>query len=330
VDREVIARIKEKVNIADVISERVEGVKRTGRGFSALCPFHQEKTPSFTFSPEKGYFKCFGCGESGDAITFLQKIDGLTFPEALKQLGQVAGIEVSLKRETPQETAERVKAVDERTRLIYCLDSAIDLFMQKLPGSLAEKYIKSRNFTQETLESFCIGYAPENNALLKAAGRPIFLIGMLKYEGGILNPLIAFARDFAEERAIMQYAFAEIASSKRVFTWNGTSFDLNRMKRRSVSIPIPWSEPSEHIDLLHQYRRSEEFPNCRLSALEKVIFGHHRISDIPGEEVPMVYKRFVLNGNAERIAGVVNHNLQDLFTLAALSAYAELNREKTF
>ena len=86
-----IAEVKLKTDIVSVIGERIE-LKKAGRNFKGLCPFHSEKTPSFVVSPELQIYKCFGCGEGGDAYSFLQKIEGMEFGEALKTLAKRAGV----------------------------------------------------------------------------------------------------------------------------------------------------------------------------------------------------------------------------------------------
>ncbi|MET0593251.1 MAG: CHC2 zinc finger domain-containing protein, partial [Polyangiaceae bacterium] len=88
-----ISAIRERVEIVSIISDTVK-LTRKGRSFLGLCPFHREKTPSFSVNPEKGFFYCFGCKEKGTAFDFLMKVEGLTFPEAARRLADHAGIEI--------------------------------------------------------------------------------------------------------------------------------------------------------------------------------------------------------------------------------------------
>src|SRR5882672_5350417 len=88
-----IAAIRDRVEIVALISDSVK-LARKGRSFLGLCPFHQEKTPSFSINPEKGFFYCFGCKESGNVFDFLMKIEGLTFPEAARRLAERAGVAI--------------------------------------------------------------------------------------------------------------------------------------------------------------------------------------------------------------------------------------------
>jgi DNA primase len=94
ISRERIDAIKERVDIAEVVAERGIELKRKGRHLFALCPFHQEKTPSFVVTPHRGLFHCFGCGLAGDVIGFLVRHDRVSFPEAVRMLARRAGIEV--------------------------------------------------------------------------------------------------------------------------------------------------------------------------------------------------------------------------------------------
>ncbi|MBI4224408.1 MAG: hypothetical protein HY609_05695 [Deltaproteobacteria bacterium] len=89
--KQILDEIRNRISIVNLVSEHVQ-LKRAGRNFKGLCPFHQEKTPSFTVTEEKQIFHCFGCGEGGDVFTFLMKVNGLSFPEALKELAKKAGV----------------------------------------------------------------------------------------------------------------------------------------------------------------------------------------------------------------------------------------------
>ncbi|HEB75081.1 MAG TPA: DNA primase, partial [Nitrospirae bacterium] len=89
----VVEDVKERLDIVDVLSGYID-LRRAGRNFKALCPFHSEKTPSFVVSPDKQIFHCFGCGAGGDVVTFVMKYENLTFPEAVRALARRAGIKV--------------------------------------------------------------------------------------------------------------------------------------------------------------------------------------------------------------------------------------------
>ena len=102
IDRLTVDRILESARIEEVVGDFVS-LKRRGANFVACCPFHQEKTPSFSVSPSKGIFKCFGCGKAGSVVTFVMEHEQMNYVEALKYLGHKYGIEVKEKEETPQD-----------------------------------------------------------------------------------------------------------------------------------------------------------------------------------------------------------------------------------
>ena len=155
----VISDIKHATDIVQVVSETVV-LKKTGSNFSGLCPFHSEKTPSFTVSPTKQIFYCFGCGAGGSAFNFLMKRDGLTFPEAVRSLGSRCGIEVP---EKPMSPAEKEK-VGLREKILLANRDAADLYFKALNdprAGHAMAYLKKRGITDETIEQFQLGFAPD-------------------------------------------------------------------------------------------------------------------------------------------------------------------------
>lgn len=150
-------QIKEKVNVAELIGEYIQ-VKPSGtQSFKAICPFHSEKSPSLHISNDKGVWHCFGCGEGGDCFTFIMKMEGLEFPEALRHLGKRVGIEV--KRFNSKES-------NERQRMIGINDLAGKFFRKVLLDTAgaapARQYLESRGVTPALQERFGIGYALEN------------------------------------------------------------------------------------------------------------------------------------------------------------------------
>ena len=147
------AEIKQKINLVDLIGESVQ-LRKAGASFKGLCPFHGEKTPSFTVTPARETWKCFGCGRGGDLFNFVMERDTIDFPEALRRLAARAGVELSEK--TSREDARR-------KRLREALDAAIAFYHRILTesrhGTEALDYMRSRGFTDETLAAHQIGYA---------------------------------------------------------------------------------------------------------------------------------------------------------------------------
>jgi len=155
-----IAEVKAAADIVDIVSESVL-LKKSGRNFVGLCPFHSEKTPSFTVSSEKQIFYCFGCGAGGNAITYLMKHDGYAFPEALRFLARRYGIDLPKRRMT----AEQKRLMSEKERLLAVNKQAMEFYSWLLHhprfGQKGLSYLEQRGFTKSTIETFQLGYAPE-------------------------------------------------------------------------------------------------------------------------------------------------------------------------
>jgi DNA primase len=161
VPREVIEEIRERTDIVEVVSQVVT-LRRKGSSLMGLCPFHQEKSPSFSVVPSKGIYHCFGCQEGGDVFAFLQKTRGLSFFEAVKELGEAAGLQVE-ERELSREERQRMRA---RASLHEVLALAVDWFHAGLvarpSGREALQYLKDRGMDRETIEKWRLGFAPDS------------------------------------------------------------------------------------------------------------------------------------------------------------------------
>lgn len=155
------AEIKERLSITEVVQTYLP-LKQSGRNLKANCPFHQEKSASFMVNPERGIYHCFGCNESGDIFSFVMKMDGLDFREALEKLARQAGVELKARR--PEDAALAGK----RARLLEAHELAVKYFQASLvknPKAL-EYVTKKRGLTRQTIKDFQIGYAPDSwNAL---------------------------------------------------------------------------------------------------------------------------------------------------------------------
>lgn len=154
-----IDEIKSRLKIEEVISEYIK-IKKAGSGFTALCPFHNEKSPSFNVSPDRGIYKCFGCGESGDIFEFVQKFEGIEFTEALKKLAEKAGVQLTEYQQNPEEQKEKAAKKKKKQRLLTLLAEATKFFQINLmKNESAKDYIKKRGVTAEVAKKFKIGYA---------------------------------------------------------------------------------------------------------------------------------------------------------------------------
>jgi DNA primase len=163
---EIIRRVRDSIDIYDLVSGYVS-LRKAGKNWLGLCPFHSEKTPSFNVNPAKQIFHCFGCGVGGDAFKFLELQEGLNFPEAVKQLAGRAGI--TLPESRPR--ADEKKSDDERKALLKITAEAAEYFRRELEGpagSAARAYLVKRGLTEAVIKGFSLGYArPEWDGLLK-------------------------------------------------------------------------------------------------------------------------------------------------------------------
>lgn len=153
---ELIEEIKSSNDIVDIISQYVI-LKRRGRNFLGLCPFHKEKTPSFSVSPDKQIFHCFGCGVGGDVITFINRIENLGYRESIEMLAEKAGIVLPTidndKDSKKQILKEKIYAINQLVAELYHEN------LYKPQAKLAQEYVKKRKLDNNTLKKFVIGYA---------------------------------------------------------------------------------------------------------------------------------------------------------------------------
>ncbi len=159
-------RVKQQSDIVRVVGEYVR-LKKTGKDFSGLCPFHQEKTPSFTVSPIKQIFYCFGCGKGGDIFNFVMEMERCEFPDALRLVAEKCGI--SIPKPKPSSPAERTQS-SIRATVVEMHREAQTFFVNQLQGTvegkLARAYLEDRGIDKATIDRFGIGYAPSGGDLL--------------------------------------------------------------------------------------------------------------------------------------------------------------------
>src|SRR2546428_2630252 len=149
--------VKERVDVVQLTGGRVK-LKKVGGAYSGLCPFHSEKTPSFTVDPDRRTYHCFGCGRHGDVFTWLEELDGVEPVEALKILAERGGVELTSRRDPAEMEREK--------RLLAANDTAHFYFRQALRGTDRGKevarYLAGRRILPETVEKFGFGYAPDS------------------------------------------------------------------------------------------------------------------------------------------------------------------------
>jgi len=177
--REVVDEIRRRVNILDVISSHVT-LRRSGRNYKGLCPFHSEKTPSFNVDPDRGFFYCFGCHAGGDVFDFVMRIGTRTFGEARDELAARAGIRLD-------PTGEEAHASGERERLLRIADASAAFFRAQLRGAAGEsarRYLDARGVDPAIRESFRLGFAPPGwDNLLRALQAKGFDAGIAEQAG---------------------------------------------------------------------------------------------------------------------------------------------------
>ncbi|NUO08619.1 MAG: DNA primase [Candidatus Brocadia sp.] len=166
IPQEKISEIQQSSDIIQIISEYVH-LKQSGRNFTGLCPFHSEKTPSFTINPEKKLFKCFGCGEGGTVFQFIMKQEGVGYIEAVKLVASKSHIDLS-----HLNNQKGSLSITEKTRLININDFAARFYHKILldsePGKVARDYLQKRQISDPSIKNFCLGYVPNSwDALLK-------------------------------------------------------------------------------------------------------------------------------------------------------------------
>lgn len=180
-------RVKQQADIVRVVGEYVR-LKKTGKDFSGLCPFHQEKTPSFTVSPVKQIFYCFGCGKGGDVFNFVREMEKCEFPEALKIVAEKSGMALPSPRErSPEERREN----QQRALILEMHRAAQTFYTQQLgssaEGRLARAYLEDRGLDSRAIEQFGIGYAPSGGDALLRFLRPKYKEERLLADSGLIS-----------------------------------------------------------------------------------------------------------------------------------------------
>ena len=183
--------IKKRVEIVDLVIGYVP-LKKVGRNFKGLCPFHTEKTPSFMVNPERGIFKCFGCGKGGDVFKFLQEVDNLEFPEALRILAKRAGVELQEYHPSPQAKL-REKVVEAQSLAAKFYQTVL---LEHPTGQAALEYLTKRGLKLPTIKEWSLGYAPDQWEVVT---------GALRAKGYTDQEIVATGLGVPSERGKMSY-----------------------------------------------------------------------------------------------------------------------------
>ncbi|SJZ31598.1 DNA primase [Enhydrobacter aerosaccus] len=166
--------LRARLSLSDIVGRKVALKRRSGSEYAGLCPFHNEKTPSFTVNDKKGFFHCFGCGEHGDAVGFVMKTEGLTFPESVEKLAREVGLPVPRATPMERERAERVSTLQQ------VVEEAARWFQKQLRlpvGRQGLDYLRGRGLEDATIDDFRLGFAPDSRdgllSALKREGVPL-------------------------------------------------------------------------------------------------------------------------------------------------------------
>ena len=185
IPKETVDKIFESIKIEEVIADYLPDLKKRGKNYWACCPFHNEKTPSFSVSPTKGIYKCFGCGAGGNAGNFVMEIGGFSFPEALKELGSKYNIEIKEKQLTPEQIVKQNLRDG-----VYLISAFANKFFQKQLWEseegkvIALSYFTQRGYTEEIIKKFQLGYSPkQKDALTNLAIKNLYQKEFLEESG---------------------------------------------------------------------------------------------------------------------------------------------------
>ncbi len=236
IDQSTIDKIFDAAEIVQVVEEFVP-LKKRGVNYLGLCPFHNEKTPSFTVSPAKGIYKCFGCGKGGNSVSFIMEHENMSYVEALKYLARKYHIEIEEKEETEEEINKR----NQRESLLIVTEFAAKYFKEQLHNSkegqtVGLSYFKERAFRDDIIEKFQLGYSPmQKDALTKEALKKAFKIEFLTASG-----LTIKKEDWQIDRFYGRVMFPIHNIAGRVIAFGGRT--LSNDKKISKYLNSPESE----------------------------------------------------------------------------------------
>ncbi len=249
-DQGVAREIHARIDIGTFIGQYVS-LKKRGNDLIGLCPFHGEKTPSFHVHPDRGFFKCFGCGAGGDVIAFVQKLENLPFPEAVRVLASKAGIE--LEAEDPR----AARARNEREAIYEANQVAAAYFARMLRGSEgtdARAYCERRGFSPATIEKFTLGYAPEGWSGLTDELRERGVDLALAAKAGLVKPSQRGGYyDFYRNRLMVP----TYATTGEVIAFGGRALDESEPKYLNTST-TPVYTKGDHLFALNVARRAAQ------------------------------------------------------------------------
>lgn len=244
---ETIEEIKSVANVYDVISEYLD-LKKVGTSYSALCPFHSEKTPSFYVSPQKNIWKCFGCGKSGNAISFLVEYEGISYSQAIIKLAEKYGIKVKFSGK------ENFK---EKSQILNILEKVAKFYKEQLKFyPKPRKYLLDRGINPSTIDKFDIGYSPEDDSFIKFIEKENIDKNLL-VDAGIISSI-----DSKKDKFSGRIIFPIKDLSGKVIAFGGRVIDDNKSPKYLNSPETKVYHKSEVLYGLYEakeYIREENF-----------------------------------------------------------------------
>ncbi len=248
-DQGALREIRERVDIAGFIGQHVQ-LRKRGNDLVGLCPFHAEKTPSFHVHPDRGFFKCFGCGTGGDLITFVQKLENASFGDAVRMLAAKAGIE--LEPEDPRKTRART----EREAIYEANRVAAEYFARMLAterGTAARRYLEQRGIEPATVERFRLGYAPDSWSGLVAELERTGVDLTIAAKAGLLKPGQRGYYDFYRDRLMVP----TYSTTGEVIAFGGRALGDGEPKYLNTST-TPVYVKGHHLYALNLARRAAQ------------------------------------------------------------------------
>ncbi len=236
IPEQVIEQIRTASDIVSVIGDYITDLKKAGRNFKCCCPFHTEKTPSFVVSSEKGIFRCFGCGVSGDVFKFVMLIENISWIESVKKLAEKNGIKI-------QETCSAKYSVSEKIKIFELLESTARFYNRCLldtkSASFAREYVKQRGITDDSVRKFMIGYAPKGK-LLESAIKKGYTYEILIKSGLFTKSDFGNIFEYMSDRLV----FPILDVQGRVVAFGGRTLGNSKAKYLNTPETIVYSKKS--------------------------------------------------------------------------------------
>ncbi len=237
IPEQTIEEIKARTDLADLVAGYGIQVRRAGGSYKACCPFHHEKTPSFNINPSRGFYHCFGCGESGDAIKFVMRYEGLPFVDAAKKLAAAANIAIEEKADPQAGVRRRLYELHAELAAFYqrCLRSTRE-------AARARAYLASRDLSDEIVDRFLIGYAPQSaEAMLKWAEKHRFTMAELESASVMRPPRQPGRPPYSPFAGRLMFSIRD--RSGRVIAFSGRTLETDKARMRGGKYVNSYDSP---------------------------------------------------------------------------------------